>query len=300
MSSQFPLASLDKLSALSIQLLMHMQRLADLEFIAFDTETSGAYPVGGEILEFAGVRFRLDKIIDEFSVLIKPLREIDPITIGIHGITAESLANEPTMKAILPEIHKFINGAHMVAHHAPFDMGFLAWDFEQQQLPAPKTEGICTSLLAINTLTGIENHRLASLAKHFSITQDVAHRAMADAKVCHQVFLRLLDIISQKEGTADLELQHLWKHQGKHLFWPDFSLMHSQYPWMPEMIRAVQNRSPLQISYQKNKSYSVREVLPLGIVRNPNGDYCMGVCANDQQKKRFYLAKISDAACVTR
>src|SRR4051812_41661743 len=99
---------------------------SEFEFVAFDTETSGAYPLGCEVVEFGAVKWKGGKEIDSFQTLLKPSKPMSDFIIGIHGITNEMVADAPEMKDKISEIHQFLQGAIPLAHHAPFDMGFLA------------------------------------------------------------------------------------------------------------------------------------------------------------------------------
>lgn len=70
---------------------------------------------------------------------IKPDREIQPEAIQVHGITDEFLVDKPEYASIHQEFLDFIKGAELVAHNAPFDTGFMDYEFEKldQQLVKP-------------------------------------------------------------------------------------------------------------------------------------------------------------------
>jgi DNA polymerase III alpha subunit (gram-positive type) len=62
--------------------------LADVEFVAFDLETTGLFAISCQIVEIGAVRFRLgDTVIDTFEQLIDPRCEIAEEVTGVHGIT---------------------------------------------------------------------------------------------------------------------------------------------------------------------------------------------------------------------
>lgn len=47
--------------------------LSEVEFLAFDLETSGLWPIACRIVEFGAVRFRLDgTVLDEWEQLADP------------------------------------------------------------------------------------------------------------------------------------------------------------------------------------------------------------------------------------
>src|SRR5690554_5714295 len=99
-----------------------------VDLVAFDTETTGKYPLSAEVCELAAVKWRDGKIVDTFQTLLKPSRPMDAEVIAIHGITNEMVENAPRMVEKIDEFREFISGAVLLAHHAPFDLGFLALD----------------------------------------------------------------------------------------------------------------------------------------------------------------------------
>ncbi|MFN9066189.1 MAG: PolC-type DNA polymerase III, partial [Bdellovibrionales bacterium] len=93
--------------------------------IAFDTETSGAYPVGSEIVEFGAVKWFQGQVVDKLQLLIKPQWPMGDEVIKIHGITNEMVAQSPSMSEVVGQIHQFMSGGIAMAHNAPFDLGFV-------------------------------------------------------------------------------------------------------------------------------------------------------------------------------
>ena len=99
--------------------------VSNFPIVAFDTETSGAYPLESEIIELGAVKWVNGKIIDRFQVLLKPRKLLEESNIRIHGITNEMVADAPSMSAHIKPFCEFINDTVLLAHHAPFDLGFL-------------------------------------------------------------------------------------------------------------------------------------------------------------------------------
>ncbi len=60
-----------------------------------------------------------------FHRYLNPEREIDEGARAVHGLTRERLEDEPRFAAIAPELRAFIEGAELIIHNAPFDVGFL-------------------------------------------------------------------------------------------------------------------------------------------------------------------------------
>jgi DNA polymerase-3 subunit epsilon len=256
-------------------------------FVAFDTETSSAYPIGSDIVEFGAVKWRDGKIIDELQILIKPRELMSDFIIGIHGITNEMVEKAPTFKEVIGRIDQFIHGHILMAHHAAFDMGFMAYEYEKNGLEFPLQPVLCTSLISRKKILGCENHKLQTLVRYLGIDGGSAHRALDDARACLYVGLKSFEKIGDKAT-----LQDIYQVQGTSLEWKNFVILGHPDPMIKKIIEATNGKKVLEIVYSKGKGQETRKVKPWGLVRNPDGDYLYALCMNDNSNKRFYLNKI--------
>ncbi|WP_413577140.1 exonuclease domain-containing protein [Bdellovibrio sp. HCB290] len=268
--------------------------LDEYTYIAFDTETSGAYPVGYDIVEFGAVKFHKGQEIDRLQFLLKPRELMSDFIIGIHGITNLMVQEAPLMPEKIQQIHDFFKGAVVMAHHAPFDLGFLTIDFEKAGLPLPIEPALCTSLLSRKWIHGVENHKLQTLIKHLSIDGGQAHRAYDDAKACLYVGLECF----KKMGEGATLAQAI-KSQGKQLWWKDYSMYTVNDSTLKTMIESIHTKKDLDLVYDGGSAKGeTRRVSPIGIVRNPDGDYLMALCQRENTNKRYYLSRIKDVGIV--
>ncbi len=267
--------------------------LDECTFVAFDTETSGAYPVGHDVVEFGAIKWHKGQEIDRMQFLFKPREPMTDFIIGIHGITNEMVADAPVISTKIAEIKSFFSGCVLMAHHAPFDMGFMAYEFEKAGLSLPTDPVLCTSLLSRKYIHETENHKLQTLVKYFKFDGGAAHRAFDDAKSCLMVGLECIKRMGVKPTVADAV-----KAQFKKIDWKEYSLA-NQSSIVKTLIEAIQNKKRADISYDGGSAKGeVRQVMPIGIVRNPDGDYLMAFCLRDKTNKRYYLSRITDAAVV--
>lgn len=270
------------------------QSWQDYTYVAFDTETSGAYPLGAEIVELGMVKWKNGKEIGTYQTLLKPSQPMSNFIIGIHGITNEMVENAPKMSEKIFEIREFLRDCVLMAHHAPFDMGFLAVDFEKNKIPFPQDPVLCTSLLARKLIPESSNHKLQTLVQVLNIDGGTAHRALDDARACLFVGLECLKRVGEKAT-----LRHVLKAMGKEIEWAKYSLFSEKSDLYQKMIEASLQHKDVDIVYQGGSLQGkTRRITPIGIVRNPDGDYVMGICHIDRAQKRFYLNKISDASIV--
>lgn len=105
---------------------------ARMRQIVLDTETTGLSPTDGHrIIEIAGVELENRRLTGRhFHKYINPQREIDFGAQKVHGLTKEFLTDKPLFNDIIDELITFIDGAELVIHNAPFDVGFLNHEFK--------------------------------------------------------------------------------------------------------------------------------------------------------------------------
>lgn len=264
--------------------------LKDCTFVAFDLETSGAYPIGHDIVEFGAIKWHQGQEVGRLQFLLKPRELMTDFIIGIHGITNDMVEAAPNITDKISEIHEFVKDSIVMAHHAPFDLGFVTVDFERARLPYPTEPALCTSLLSRKWIHGVENHKLQTLVKFLNIDGGTAHRAYDDAKACLEVGLECF-----KRMGEDATLEQAMTSQGKNLYWKDYALLHSSPQSLGKMIAAVYAKRDIDMVYGSPTSKGeIRRVTPIGIVRNPDGDYLYAFCHREQSNKRYYLAKIKE------
>jgi DNA polymerase III epsilon subunit family exonuclease len=178
--------------------------LTETDFVVFDTETTGAKPPYSRMTEIGAYRVRNGEIVGEFETLINPESPVPSFITGLTGITNEMVRRAPLFSEIMPDLLDFIGDAILVAHNAAFDMKFLnaeiARVFEGYEIA---NTNLCTVKLARKLLPNLENHRLHTVAEHFSIPIYNRHRAAGDALATAKIFIRLLEYM-QKHGVYDI------------------------------------------------------------------------------------------------
>jgi len=164
--------------------------------IVLDTETTGIKPSEGHrIIEVGAVEI-LDREITstEFQKYIQPNRKVGE-SVNIHGITDKFLINKPQFNQISDDLLSFIEGATLVIHNAPFDLGFLNNELKLIDIKE-KIENICT---IIDTLELSKQqrpgtmHNLDALCRRFGIDTSARtrHGALLDAQILAQVYLAM-------------------------------------------------------------------------------------------------------------
>ncbi len=164
--------------------------------IVLDTETTGLEPSQGHrIIEIGCVELVNRKLTgNHYHQYIKPEREIDEGAIEVHGITNEFLADKPVFSDIVRDFIEFVDGAELIIHNAPFDVGFINHELALLDPNAVVIDERCkvldTLTLARRLHPGQKNN-LDALCKRYSVdnSQRELHGALLDAEILADVYL---------------------------------------------------------------------------------------------------------------
>lgn len=275
-----------------------------VSWIAFDTETSGRYPIESEICEIAAVKWTsVDGGPAEpttFASLVKPSRPMSAEVIKIHGITNEMVADAPTIGDVLPKFLEFISGSVLLAHHAQFDLGFVAHALEESSLPLPEVATICTSLLAQGNVPETPNHRLQTLVPFFGVDPGQAHRALDDARACLNVALKIFERLQSAHpseltvGEIAAKMLRRTSHDLGLLYFSRFSINElRKQPKLARFIEAARSQTPVELTYATgSRPGQPRTVTPIGIIRQLDGDALVAIEAGDKVSKRYWIKDV--------
>jgi DNA polymerase-3 subunit epsilon len=200
--------------------------LRDVTFCVVDLETTGGSAAGGSMItEVGAVKVRGGQVLGEFQTLVNPQSEIPAFIAVLTGITNSMVVDAPSIDSVLPAFLEFAEGCVLVAHNAPFDVGFLRHFVQEQGRAWPAFDVVDTAKLARRVITRDDapNCKLSSLAKVFNASTTPNHRALADARatvdVLHGMMERLgglgvhtleeLQAFSGRVSTAQRRKRHL-------------------------------------------------------------------------------------------
>ncbi|MGW5360080.1 DEDD exonuclease domain-containing protein [Actinopolymorpha pittospori] len=202
--------------------------LRDVTFCVVDLETTGGSPQSAEITEIGAVKVRAGEVLGEFQTLVNPGNSIPPFIAVLTGITDAMVASAPGLSSALPAFLQFAEGCVLVAHNAPFDVGFLRAAAHAHSQRWPSFEVLDTARLARRVLTRDDapDCKLATLARYFRSGTTPKHRALGDARatvdVLHGLFERLgplgvhtleeLSAFSSRVSPAQRRKRHLADH----------------------------------------------------------------------------------------
>lgn len=173
--------------------------LHEVTFCVVDLETTGdSADLGAQIIEIGAVKVHGGEVVSEFQTLVNPHTEIPAFITVLTGISNAIVAQAPAISTALTTFLEFAQGCVLVAHNAPFDIGFLQHNALILDHPWPHFMVLDTVTLARELVSREEspNYKLASLARLFATGTTPDHRALNDARATAEVFHCLIARLS--------------------------------------------------------------------------------------------------------
>jgi DNA polymerase-3 subunit epsilon len=241
--------------------------------IVLDTETTGLEPSQGHrIIEIGCVELVNRRLTGRhYHQYIQPEREIDQGALEVHGISNDFLSDKPVFAKVVDEFVDFIDGAELIIHNAPFDIGFMDHEFKLAGYKVKKTVDICgvidSLVLARKKHPGQKNN-LDALCKRYAIDNSKRdlHGALLDAEIRADVYLMMtggqtsLHLSSESESDDDT-----MRDAGQ-----------------AGIIRLDKSRQPLPVIAASNQELEAHQALLATINKKSDGQ-CLWLSTDEQQ-----------------
>ncbi|MBI3943855.1 MAG: DEAD/DEAH box helicase, partial [Chloroflexi bacterium] len=163
-------------------------------YVALDLETTGLDPERDMIIEIGVVRFRDQTVLDEWTTLVNPQRELPYRVQQLTGITPAQLATAPSLQLVIPRVRRMIQADPLVGHNVGFDARFL-----QRLNLLSNNPQVDTFELASIILPYASRYNLGKLVEMFDIKLPQAHRALDDARAARDLFLALRQRLAEMD-----------------------------------------------------------------------------------------------------
>lgn len=175
--------------------------------VILDTETTGLEPEKGHRIIEIGALELVDRRLtgQRFHSYLNPERDIEDGAMEVHGLTLEFLQDKPRFSDVVDELLTFIEGAELVIHNAPFDLGFLDYELS---LAGRRTEALAGRARILDTLELArelhpgQRNNLDALCRRYEVDNSsrTLHGALLDAEILADVYLAMTG------GQVDLGL----------------------------------------------------------------------------------------------
>jgi len=185
------------------------ESILDQPCVIFDIETTGLEPTTNEITEIGALLIKGEVLQDMFSSLIKPKASISAEITRLTGIDDTMVKDAPPIDQVLPKFVEFVGSLPLIAHNAEFDTAFIKDKWKKIKNADLGNNIICTVKLSRYLLPQLPNHKLHTVAKHFGLEVANRHRAVGDAELTFQVWIKLLPLMKAKGLNSQRELDLL-------------------------------------------------------------------------------------------
>ena len=165
--------------------------------IVLDTETTGLNPrTGDRVIEIGCVELNNRMLTgNNFHRYINPERDSEEGALAVHGLTTEFLRDKPKFAEIAEELREYIQGAELIIHNAPFDLGFLNNEFKLLGLPpfVNLASGVIDTLVNAKEMHPGKRNSLDALCDRYGVSNShrVLHGALLDAELLADVYLSM-------------------------------------------------------------------------------------------------------------
>ena len=271
-----------------------MNSLADTNVwqipVAFlDFETTGlAVETGDRVVEVAIIRAKhmLDSNPTRYQRLVQPGIPVPKSSFDIHGIDDDMLTDAPPFADLLPDIRTLLSGALVIAHHAPFDIGFLDAECDYAQESPVSIGPVLDTLKLARALFGFPSCSLSALAARMNVTLTNHHRALADCTATFEVCTRMLECIDSTHrltvnmlNQRIIEMTHGGAIRGQ---------------MQQTFLEAAKDRSTLEIDYTRVQGHGELKTTRKITVESWRPPNVEAWCHLRNQKRVFRLDRIQD------
>lgn len=179
--------------------------------IVLDTETTGLNPRNGDRVIEVGCVELVNRMLtgNNFHYYINPERDSEEGALAVHGLTTEFLRDKPKFAEIAAELRDYIQGAEVIIHNAPFDLGFLNNEFKLLGLPTftEHCSGVIDTLVNAKEMRPGKRNSLDALCDFYGVSNShrKLHGALLDAELLADVYLSMTR--GQNMLSMDIEME---------------------------------------------------------------------------------------------
>lgn len=294
--------------------LLH-RRVADVTWVAFDTEATGYSNVTERLVEIAGVKFRFGagrqpvdgswdgtapppslpaiEELGRFEELANPGKPMPAEVVAIHGIDDAAVAQAAPSLDVVTRFVEFGADTILIAHYAPFDIGAMTFELVRAGRGVPRLAALDTSILPKRLFAGAPNYALPTLVRYLGLSPADAHRAMPDAISTRDLFRRCVDVLGEPDAVTVADVCAL---AGPLLTFDQFSeIPHALPAELAVIDQAMEQEADVVIEYRGGTRHHARRVTPSHLFAREGALFLEGYCHVTEMPKSFRIDRIGKA-----
>jgi DNA polymerase-3 subunit epsilon len=261
--------------------------LNEITFALFDVETTGLSPTyGHRICEIACLCVRDGMETGRFESLVDPERSLSAGAFHVNQITPEMLAGAPPFSAIAEPLLALMEDSALVAHNAPFDLGFLAKELQIAKLAPP--EGPIVDTLALSRrIYRSASHSLSAITRTLQLPAEPTHRAMSDVQATRNLLDEILHDLESRWNVTTLA--QVIEFQGGPIPYPHPRIL----PLPAAIAEALESRGRVLMRYvDASGRETQRMVRPLSVGEYRGYLYLTAHCYQRDELRTFRLDRV--------
>lgn len=173
------------------------------DYCVVDIETTGLAPEECEIIEIAAVRYRNGRKAAVFTTLIKPHNRITPFITELTGITNDMVKDAPDITSAIMDFYEFAGSDMLMGYNVNFDINFLYDNLLRCHGIYLTNDFVDVLRFSRKALPMLPNRKQTTVAAHYGIEIEGAHRAEKDCEICNACYLRLRDELKKMTEETD-------------------------------------------------------------------------------------------------
>jgi DNA polymerase-3 subunit epsilon len=267
--------------------------LDEVTFAILDVETTGLNPAYGDrVCEIALLQLRGDEELAAFCTLVDPGRPISPGAFAVNRITPDMLRGAPRFSEIAAQVLTLLQDAVLVAHNAPFDLGFLSAEMEMARCTVPDLPVVDTLALA-RACYSFYSNSLGAIAQTLGLVGHAdLHRAMRDVRLTQQL---LRYFLADLQPLGVLTLEDLLRRQGG----PARVPRREELPLPPQLAEAISSGQTLLLRYVDAFGRETERVVrPLHVTTQRGELYLIAYCHLREDQRTFRLDRIVEMKAI--
>jgi DNA polymerase-3 subunit epsilon len=267
--------------------------LDEVTFAILDVETTGLNPAYGDrVCEIALLQLRGDEELAAFCTLVDPGRPISPGAFAVNRITSDMLRGAPRFSEIAAQVLTLLQDAVLVAHNAPFDLGFLSAEMEMARCTVPDLPVVDTLALA-RACYSFYSNSLGAIAQTLGLVGHAdLHRAMRDVRLTQQL---LRYFLADLQPLGVLTLEDLLRRQGG----PARVPRREELPLPPQLAEAISSGQTLLLRYVDAFGRETERVVrPLHVTTQRGELYLIAYCHLREDQRTFRLDRIVEMKAI--